>query len=430
MPAWLNFIINEIFGQGAIFLALIAMIGLILQKKSFSEIVRGTLMTAIGFFVLNTGTGLITGSSIDGIATAFNTVMPQAVESTTVDIGGEFGTEIGIVMIVSFAINVLFARFTKWKSIFLTGHMLYWFPYVFVAAGVGAGLSGAPLIALAAIFTALYMIISPNLMKPFVKKVTGDDSFTIGHPTTCLSVISGLLARAIGDPSHSTEDIKFPKSLGFLREISITGSIAIAISYVVMFFILTANGYDPAVVWGYAEGTTGVFTYIFTHAIYFGVGMTIMLQGVRMLIAEIVPAFQGIAEKVVPDAIPALDCPVIFPYAPNALLIGFIVALITSTATILITGSMGIFPTVVIPLISTCFFEIGCATIVGNAEGGIRGAIVGAAVCGILAVLLVGFGAYFFNNTIQSWMLVYGGQDFDLWGMVCGAVARLIAGVA
>ena len=430
MPAWLNFIINEIFGQGAIFLALIAMIGLILQKKSFSEIVRGTLMTAIGFFVLNTGTGLITGSSIDGIATAFNTVMPQAVESTTVDIGGEFGTEIGIVMIVSFAINVVFARFTKWKSIFLTGHMLYWFPYVFVAAGVGAGLSGAPLIALAAIFTALYMIISPNLMRPFVKKVTGDDSFTIGHPTTCLSVISGLLARAIGDPSHSTEDIKFPKSLGFLREISITGSIAIAISYIVMFFILTANGYDPATVWGYAEGTTGIFTYIFTHAIYFGVGMTIMLQGVRMLIAEIVPAFQGIAEKVVPDAIPALDAPVIFPYAPNALLIGFIVALITSTATILITGSMGIFPTVVIPLISTCFFEIGCATIVGNAEGGIRGAIVGAAVCGILAVLLVGFGAYFFNNTIQSWMLVYGGQDFDLWGMVCGAVARLIAGVA
>lgn len=430
MPAWLNFIINEVFGQGAIFLALVAMIGLILQKKSISEIIRGTLMTAMGFFVLNTGTGLITGSSIDGIATAFNTVMPQAVESTSVDIGAEFGTEIGIVMIVSFAINVIFARLTKWKSIFLTGHMLYWFPYVFIAAGVDAGLRGAPLIALAAIFTALYMIISPNLMRPFVKKVTGDDSFTIGHPTTCLSVISGLLARAIGDSSHSTEDIKFPKSLGFLREISITGSIAIAISYIVMFFILEANGYDPAVVWGYAEGTTGIFTYVFTHAIYFGVGMTIMLQGVRMLIAEIVPAFQGIAEKVVPDAIPALDCPVIFPYAPNALLIGFIVALITSTATILITGSMGIFPTVVIPLISTCFFEIGCATIVGNAEGGIRGAVIGAAVCGILAVLLVGFGAYFFNNTIQSWMLVYGGQDFDLWGMVCGAVARVIAGVA
>lgn len=427
MEAVLNFIISEIFGQGAIFLALIACIGLILQKKSFSEIVRGTVMTAVGFFVLSTGTGLITGNSIDGISTAFNTVMPQAVPSTTVDIGTEYGTEIGIVMIVAFAINVLVARFTKWKSIFLTGHMLYWFPFVFIAAGVDAGLTGGKLIILAAIFTALYMIVSPNLMRPFVKEVTGDDSFTIGHPTTCLSVISGLLGKAFGNKEHSTEDLKFPKSLGFLHEIAITGSITIAITYIVMYFILIANGQDPAVVWGYADGNTGIFTYVFTHAIYFGVGITIMLQGVRMLISEIVPAFQGIAEKVVPNAIPALDVPVIFPYAPNALLIGFMVAMVTSIVTILITGAAGIFPTVVIPLISTCFFEIGCASIVGNATGGVRGAIIGAAVSGIIAVFLVGFGAYFFNNTIQQWMLVYGGQDFDLWGMVVGAVARLIA---
>lgn len=427
MEAILNFVIQEIFGQGAIFLALIACIGLILQKKSLSEIVRGTIMTAVGFFVLSTGTGLITGNSIDGISTAFNTIMPQAIESTTVDIGAEYGTEIGIVMILAFAVNILVARFTKWKSIFLTGHMLYWFPFVFIAAGVDAGLTGGKLIILAAVFTALYMVVSPNLMRPFVKQVTGDDSFTIGHPTTCLSVISGLLGKVIGDKEHSTEDLNFPKSLGFLREIAITGSFAIALTYLVMYFILLANGQDPAVVWGYAEGSTGIFTYIFTHAIYFGVGITIMLQGVRMLIAEIVPAFQGIAEKLVPGAIPALDVPVIFPCAPNALLIGFIVAMITSIVTILITGSMGIFPTVVIPLISTCFFEIGCASIVGNATGGVRGAVVGAAVSGVIAVLLVGFGAYFFNNTIQSWMLVFGGQDFDLWGMLVGAIARLIA---
>ena len=46
---------------------------------------------------------------------------------------------------------------------------------------------------------------------------------------------------------------------------------------------------------------------------------------------------------------------------------------------------------------------------------------------GIVMVLLVGFGAYFFNNTIQSWMLVYGGQDFSLWGIVEGLIAKLIA---
>lgn len=421
----LNFIINEIFGQGAIFLALIACIGLIIQKKSASEVIRGTAMTAMGFFILSTGTGLITGNSIDGIATAFNTIMPTAAQTTNVDIGAQYGTEIGIVMLLAFAINLLVARFTKWKSVFLTGHMLYWFPFVFIAAGVDAGLTGTKLIVLATVFTATYMVVSPNLMRPFVKQVTGDDSFTIGHPTTVLSVISGLLGKALGDKSKSTEDLNIPSSLGFLREVSITGSIVIALTYIVMAFILKANGFDPATVWGYAGGKTGTFTYIFTHAIYFGVGVTVMLQGVRMLISEIVPAFKGIAEKVVPGAIPALDCPVIFAYAPNALIIGFIVAMITSILTIILTA--GMFPTVIIPLTFTCFFEIGCASIIGNATGGVRGCIIGAAVSGIIMVLLVGFGSYFFNNTIQSWMLVYGGQDFSLWGIVEGLIARLIA---
>ena len=422
--AVLNFIINEIFGQGAIFLALIACIALIVQKKSASEVIRGTAMTAMGFFILSTGTGLITGNSIDGIATAFNTLMPSAVPSTTVDIGAQFGTEIGIVMILAFAINLLVARFTRWKSVFLTGHMLYWFPFVFIAAGVDAGLTGTKLIVLATVFTATYMVVSPNLMRPFVKEVTGDDSFTIGHPTTCLSVVSGLLGKVVGNKEKSTESLNIPSSLGFLREVSITGSIVIALTYIVMAIILTVNGFNPGEVWGYAGGTTGMFTYVFTHSIYFGVGVTIMLQGVRMLISEIVPAFKGIADKFVPGAIPALDVPVIFPYAPNALIIGFIVAMITSIVTIILTA--GMFPTVIIPLTFTCFFEIGCASIVGNATGGVRGCIIGAAVSGILMVLLVGFGSYFFNNTIQQWMLVYGGQDFSLWGIIEGLIARFL----
>jgi len=420
----LNFIVNEIFGQGAIFLALIAMVGLILQKKSFSEIARGTIMTAIGFFVLSQGTGIITGNSIDGLSGAFNTIMPQANTSPDIDMS-VYGTQIGIVMLVAFLLNLVFARFTKWKSVFLTGHMLYWFPYVFIAAGVDAGLTGTKLIVLATIFSALYMIVSPNLMRPLVKEVTGDDSFTIGHPTTVLSLISGYLGKLVGDKSKSTENIKFPKGLGFLREVSLTGSITICITYIVMYFILLGNDLIPGEVWGYAGASTGIFTYVFTKSIYFGVGITIMLLGVRMLIAEIVPAFKGIAEKVVPGAIPALDCPIIFDCAPNALIIGFIVSMITSVITIILTA--GMFPTVIIPLTVTCFFEIGCAAIIGNATGGIRGCVIGAAVSGVIMIFLVGFGSYFFGNTINNWMLIYGGQDFSLWGIIEGLIARLIA---
>lgn len=422
MQGILDFIINQIFGQGAIFLALIACVGLLLQKKPASDVVRGTVNTAIGFFVLNAGTGLITGNSVDGIIGAFANMMGSASAGDVTFDASAYGTQIGIVMIVAFAINIIVAKFTKWKSIFLTGHMLYWFPYVFVAAGVDAGLTGGKLIVLAAIFTAVYMIVSPNLMRPLVKEATGDDSFTIGHPTTILSLLAGYLGKVVGDKSKSAEDLNIPKSLGFLREVPITGSIVICLTYIVMYFVLLANGLNPADVWG----TDQMFTYIFTHSVYFGVGITVMLQGVRMVIAEIVPAFKGIAEKLVPGAIPALDCPVIFGTAPNALIIGFITAMISSTITIIIVDGAGMFTPAIVPLVSTCFFEIGCAAIIANATGGLRGCIIGSALCGIVMVFLVGFGNLYYQNTIANWMLVFGGQDFSLWGAVEGMIARLI----
>jgi PTS system ascorbate-specific IIC component len=421
--AVLNFIINEIFGQGAIFLALIALVGLLLQRKPFTDVIRGTLMTAIGFFVLTRGVGIVAGDSIAGIAGAFNALMPDTNQVVDIDMA-QYGTQIGIVMVIAFTLNLIFARVTKWKSIFLTGHMLYWFPFIFIAAGISAGLQGVTLVVVATIFTALYMIVSPNLIKPLVKEVTGDDSFTLGHPTTILSLISGYLGKVVGNKEKSTEDLKLSKSWGFLREVSITGSIVIALTYIVMMFVLMANGLQPAAVWG-VDGS--MFTYIFIQSIMFGVGVTVMLLGVRMLISEIVPAFQGIAQKLIPGAIPALDCPMLFPYAPNALIIGFVVGMIASTLTIIITAPLGIFPIIVIPLVFTCFFEVGTAAIIGNGTGGVRGCIIGSSVAAVVMVFLVGLGAFFFEGTINGWMLVFGGNDFSLWGIIMGAVSRIFA---
>jgi PTS system ascorbate-specific IIC component len=63
---------------------------------------------------------------------------------------------------------------------------------------------------------------------------------------------------------------------------------------------------------------------MFNNALVFGGGVAVILLGVRTILGEIVPAFAGIAERVIPGAVPALDCPVAFPYAPNAVLIGFL----------------------------------------------------------------------------------------------------------
>ena len=48
----LNFIINNILTQASIIIALIALLGLVLQKKPVGVVISGTMKTMLGFLVL------------------------------------------------------------------------------------------------------------------------------------------------------------------------------------------------------------------------------------------------------------------------------------------------------------------------------------------------------------------------------------------
>ncbi|MDR8470002.1 PTS ascorbate transporter subunit IIC, partial [Acinetobacter baumannii] len=71
-------------------------------------------------------------------------------------------------------------------------------------------------------------------------------------------------------------------------------------------------------------GDTNYLMYSFMQSMQFVAGVFVLYSGVRLLLNELVPAFRGIAMRLVPNAKPALDCPVLFPYAPNAVIVGFL----------------------------------------------------------------------------------------------------------
>lgn len=422
MQGILDFFTDYILRNPPVLLGLIAAIGLIIQRKNIADIVKGSLSAAFGMFILDAGVGLIVGAIIP-INDAFQETVAEGVEVgeglSDVTFIADFGGEIGLAMFAGLIIHLLIARFTPVKTIFLTGHMLWWFPFIFVAAGVEGGLTGIVLILFGAVLSASYWSFMPWIMRHYIWDVTGDESFLIGHPTGILSIISGFVAKRVGNKERSTESLNVPKSLSFFREISVMGAFVIFIMYIVMAFVA------PEVV---AEGENAFFTAI-TQGITFGAGLIIMLQGVRMLINQIIPAFQGISDKVIPGAIPAFDVPILFNYKPNAVIIGFIVAMITSTIMILIANTTNLFGVILIPLVVTSFFEMGGAAVVGEGQGGLRGAIIGTAVGAIVMVGLMGLSVIVYETTIRNWLLIFGGNDFSLFGPLASWLAQLLSGV-
>ena len=415
----MSFITDHILKNPPVLLGLIAMIGLLVQRKSISEIVKGSMTAAFGMVILTAGVNMLVGT-IAPINAAVQTQLGVKVAEGLSDVTftADYGGTVGLAMFLGLILHLLIARFTPIKTIFLTGHNLWWFPFVLVAGGVEAGLKGMMLVIVSAVLSAIYWSVMPWIMRKYVWDATGDDSFLIGHPTGILSLISGFVAKRVGNKERSTEDLNIPESLSFFREISITGGL-------VMFLMNLVVGVIAPVL---IPNDGNLIMFAVEAGLNFGAGLLIMLYGVRLLINQIIPAFQGIAEKVVPGAKPAFDVPILFNYRPNAVIIGFIIAMITSTVLVIVVNSFDLFGILIVPLVITSFFECGGAAVIGEGQGGLRGAIIGTAVSAIAMVLLVGFSAVVFSTTIQNWLLIFGGNDLSLWGMVGKFISSLFGG--
>ena len=418
MTEFLDFIIDNIFRNPPILLGLIAMLGLILLRKSIGDIIKGTLLAAFGMYILQVGTNLLVMAILPINILFQNFSDAGATEALTTVFTENHGGDVGLAMVLGFVIHVLIARFTKIKIIFLTGHFLWWFPFIFVAAGVEGGLSGVPLIIFGAVASALYWSLMPWFLRKYVSDVTGEDTFTLGHPSGILSLISGFVAKKVGNKENSTESLNIPKGLSFFKEVSISGGIVIFI-----LFLVTGLTVDGA----FADVSQPLFFYSLEQALMFGAGLVVMLLGVRMLVNQIIPAFQGISEKLVPDAIPALDCPILFNYKPQAAILGFVVAMVISTALILISNVTGLFGVILIPLVITSFFECGTAAVIGEGQGGVKGAIIGTSVAAVFMVLFMGVSALVYSSTIQDWLLIFGGNGMSFFGSIAKWIADLFS---
>ena len=430
MEGLLSFI-QEVLSTPAILVGLISLIGLLLQRKPVQDVIKGTVKTILGFLVLGAGADVVVGALNnfgDLFNFAFNVqgVVPnnEAIVSLALS---EYAQATALIMTFGMVANIILARFSKFKYIFLTGHhTLYMAALIAVVLQVG-GLEGWQLILGGSALLGLTMVLFPAMAQKTVVKITGDDLVAFGHFGTIGYVFAAWIGKLVGKDSPSTEEIKFPKQLSFLRDTSVS----IALTMFVFFMVVSVISVMKPDVDMAMFGGSHWLIFSILKALTFAGGVYIVLSGVRLVLAEIVPAFKGISEKLVPNAKPALDCPIVFPYAPNAVLIGFLVSFVGGIVGLLllvmINGATDLNLALILPGVIPHFFCGATAGVFANATGGRRGTIIGAFAHGILitflpALLMPVLGGLGFASTTFS------DADFTVVGIVLGNIAKLVKG--
>lgn len=409
---------QNILSEPAFLMGLIAFVGLLALKTPGHKVLTGTLGPILGYLMLAAGAGVIQ-ANLAPLATLIEQgfgitgVVPnnEAVTSVAQKI---LGVETMSILIVGLLLNLFFARFTRFKYIFLTGHHSFFMACLLSAVLGAIGFEGVALVLLGGFFLGAWSAISPAIGQKYTLKVTDGDEIAMGHFGSLGYYLAAWIGTKVGTDSRSTEELQISDKWSFLRNTTISTGIVMVIFYIIG--VVACLIRNPQAVEELANGKNPLIFAIIS-GLTFAVGVSVVYAGVRMILADLIPAFQGIATKLIPNAVPAVDCAVFFPYAPTAVIIGFAFSFLGGLVGMFVLGALG--GVLIIPGMVPHFFCGATAGIFGNATGGRKGAILGSFVNGLFlaflpATLLPVLGKLGFANT------TFGDFDFGLIGILLG----------
>lgn len=169
----------DIASTPAILVALIAIIGLLLQKKALPEIVKGGIKIFVGFLVVSGGAGIIQ-SSLNPFGTMFehafhlSGVVPNNEAIVAVALT-KYGSATALIMFAGMIFNILIARFTKFKYIFLTGHHTLYMACMIAVIMTVSGFTSISLIIFGGLALGIIMSVSPAFVQKYMIQLTGND---------------------------------------------------------------------------------------------------------------------------------------------------------------------------------------------------------------------------------------------------------------
>ncbi len=414
-----EFFANNILTQPAYFIGLMVVVGYILLRRAWYDVLAGFIKATAGFMILQVGSGGLVSNFrpiLVGLKDRFNldamVIDPyfgqNAVQAGLMDTFGRTFSSVMLLLLIAFIFNILlvaFKKYTKMRAIFTTGHVqlqqaatafwliLFAFPT----------LQDPMVLLIMGLVLGLYWAVGTNLTVRITQDLTDGAGFSIAHQQMFGLALFSYLAEKMnkGDnKSKKLEDMKLPGFLQIFNENLVATSILMTFFFGIILLIL---GKPYLVSAGQIPATGSFFFYILSTALRFGVYLSILQLGVRTFVTELTVSFQGISTKLLPGAVPGVDCAVAYGFgSPNAVTIGF---LFGALGQFLAIGALIILksPVLVIAGFVPVFFDNATIAVFANNKGGVRAAMLFPFIAGLIQV----FGSAF----IASWvgMAEFGG---------------------
>ena len=451
-----EFFSTNILRNAPFMIGFITMIGYILMKKKWYDVLGGTLKAIIGMLILNVGSGGLVSTFrpiLAGLKDRFNltaTVIDPYFGQNAVTAGVEetFGagfSQVMILLLIAFIVNILLVRFnkiTKCRSLFTTGHVqvqqastAYWLILFALPALWQGGVKTVPMLIIMSIILGAYWAVGSNLTVKPMQELTDGAGFAIAHQ----QMFGIRLGYILADKLFGTNGGKRKKEIKKVGDLELPGFFSIfnenmvctAILMTVFFGIIMIIIGKPFFVAAGSLGESASFVmYILTTCLNFAVYLAILQLGVRTFVTELTASFQGIADKLLPSSVPGVDCAVCYGFGDaNAVTFGFLAGLVGQLVAII---ALIIFksPVLIICGFVPVFFDNATIGLVANEKGGLKACLIIPFFSGLIQV----FG----SALIAGWvgMAQYGGYlgMFD-WATVWPAITVILkylsyAGVA